>query len=146
MDRLRALADDLAVGMLFATRIPLPRTAPVEGGDIARASWTLPVIGLLVGLLGALTYGIAFRLRLPSMVGAGLAVASNYRRALGLAKPRGMRPLVAHCHLGLGKLYWRTGKREQAQAHIATATTMYREMGMTYWLEKAEPELARASG
>jgi hypothetical protein len=47
-------------------------------------------------------------------------------------------PLVAHCHLGLGKLYRRTGKREQAQEHLTTATTMYREMGMTYWLEKAE--------
>jgi hypothetical protein len=50
----------------------------------------------------------------------------------------GMRPLVAHCHLGCGKLYRRTGKREQAQEHLTTATTMYREMGMTYWLEKAD--------
>ena len=53
-----------------------------------------------------------------------------------------MRPLVAHCHLGLGKLYRRTDKREQAQEYLATATTMYREMGMTYWLEKAEAEIA----
>jgi tetratricopeptide (TPR) repeat protein len=37
-----------------------------------------------------------------------------YRQALALAEPRGMRPLVAHCHLGLGKLYRRTGKREHA--------------------------------
>jgi len=44
----------------------------------------------------------------------------------------GMRPLVAHCHLGLCKLYRRTDKREQAQEHLTTATTMYREMGMTY--------------
>jgi tetratricopeptide (TPR) repeat protein len=66
----------------------------------------------------------------------------SYDRALGLAVPRGMRPLVAHCHLGLGKLYRRTGKREQAHKHLATATTMYREMGMTYWLEKAEAEMA----
>ena len=51
-----------------------------------------------------------------------------------------MRPLVAHCHLGLGKLYRRTGKREQAQEHLATAMTMYREMEMTYWLGKAEEE------
>jgi predicted ATPase len=50
------------------------------------------------------------------------------------------RPLVAHCHLGLGKLYRRTGKREQAHEHLTTATTMYREMGMTYWLEQAETE------
>jgi hypothetical protein len=47
---------------------------------------------------------------------------------------------LPHCHLGLGKLYRRTGKREQAQEHLTTAATMYREMGMTYWLEQAEAE------
>ena len=52
-----------------------------------------------------------------------------------------MRLLAPHCYLGLGKLYRRTGKREQAQEHLTTTTTMYREMGMTYWLEKAEAEL-----
>jgi len=65
---------------------------------------------------------------------------AHYCKALTLAEPRGMRPLVAHCHLGLGKLYRRTGKREQAQQHLTKATTMYREMGMTYWREKAEAE------
>jgi hypothetical protein len=52
-----------------------------------------------------------------------------------------MRPLVAHCHLGLGTLYRRTGDRAKAQEHLTTATTMYREMGMTFWLEKAEHEM-----
>jgi hypothetical protein len=66
---------------------------------------------------------------------------AHYRQALALAEPRGMRPLVAQCHLGLGKLYRRTGRREQAQEHLTTATTMYREMGMTYWREKAEAEM-----
>jgi class 3 adenylate cyclase/tetratricopeptide (TPR) repeat protein len=64
-----------------------------------------------------------------------------YREALALAEPRGMRPLVAHCHLSLGKLYRRTDKREQAQEHLSTATTMYREMGMRFWLEQAEAEM-----
>jgi class 3 adenylate cyclase/tetratricopeptide (TPR) repeat protein len=68
------------------------------------------------------------------------AAKESYDLALTLAKDLGMRPLVAHCHLGLGKLYLRTGKREQAQEHLTTAATMYREMGMTYWLEKAEAE------
>jgi tetratricopeptide (TPR) repeat protein len=63
---------------------------------------------------------------------------AHYRGALALAEPRGMRPLVAHCHRGLGTLYRRTGKPQQAQEHLTTATTMYREMGMTYWLERAE--------
>ncbi len=52
-----------------------------------------------------------------------------------------MRPLVAHCHLGLGKLYRPTDKREQAQERLTIATTMYREMDMPYWLEKAETEV-----
>jgi class 3 adenylate cyclase/tetratricopeptide (TPR) repeat protein len=72
--------------------------------------------------------------------GGAEGAPSYYREALALAGELGMRPLVAHCHLGLGKLYRRTGKREQAQEHLTTATTMYREMGMTYWLEQAEAE------
>jgi len=64
-----------------------------------------------------------------------------YRKALALAEPRGMRPLIAHCHLGLAKLYRRTGQREQAHEHLTTATTMYREMNMPYWLEQAEAEV-----
>ena len=57
--------------------------------------------------------------------------------ALALAEPRGMRPLVAHCHLGLGRLYQRTGTREQAHEHLMTATAMYREMDMPFWVEQA---------
>jgi tetratricopeptide (TPR) repeat protein len=71
----------------------------------------------------------------------GQEAEAHYQAALELAEELGMRPLVAHCHLGLGKLYRRTGKREQAQEHLTTATTMYREMGMMYWLEKAEKEM-----
>ncbi len=65
---------------------------------------------------------------------------AHYRGALALAEPRGMRPLVAHCHLGLGKLYRRTGRRDEARDHLTTATTMYREMDMPFWLEQAEAE------
>ena len=65
----------------------------------------------------------------------------HYRQALAVAEPRGMRPLVAHCHLGLGKLSRRTGKSEQAREHLTIATTMYGEIGMAYWLEQAEAEM-----
>lgn len=61
--------------------------------------------------------------------------------ALTLCEELGMRPFVAHCHLGLGKLYRRTGNDAQAEEHLTTATTMYRQMGMNYWLEKAEAAL-----
>jgi tetratricopeptide (TPR) repeat protein len=62
--------------------------------------------------------------------------AAYYRKALALAQLHGMRPLVAHCHLGLAKLYHRVGKPEDARENLTAATTRYREMGMDFWLEQ----------
>ena len=67
----------------------------------------------------------------------------DYQQAMALASEIGLRPLVAHSHLGLGKLYQRSGKRAQTQAHLTTATTMYRKMDMRFWLEQAETELRK---
>jgi class 3 adenylate cyclase/tetratricopeptide (TPR) repeat protein len=66
----------------------------------------------------------------------GLAETS-YRQGLSLAAELGLRPIVAHCHLGLGAIYQRLEKRDQAKQHADTAATMYAEMGMTYWLRRA---------
>jgi tetratricopeptide (TPR) repeat protein len=71
---------------------------------------------------------------------------AHYRDALALAEELGMRPLVAHCHLGFSKLYRRTGKRQEAEEHLATATTMYRDMDMPFWLEQAEEERTVSAG
>ena len=68
---------------------------------------------------------------------------AHYRQAQALAEALGQRLLIAHSYLGLGKLYGRTGKREQAQEHLATATTKYREMEMRFWLEQAEAEMTQ---
>jgi tetratricopeptide (TPR) repeat protein len=71
---------------------------------------------------------------------------AHYRQALALAEELGMRPLVAHCHLGLGTLYATTGKREQARAALTTAIALYCAMDMTFWLPQAEAALAQAEG
>jgi hypothetical protein len=42
--------------------------------------------------------------------------------------------------LGLGKLYRSTGHHQRAHEHLTTATAMYREMDMRFWLEQAEAE------
>jgi tetratricopeptide (TPR) repeat protein len=68
---------------------------------------------------------------------------AHYRQALALAEEVGMRPLQAHCHLGLGTLYARTGEREQAHAELSAAIDLYRAMDMTFWLPQAETALAR---
>jgi hypothetical protein len=68
---------------------------------------------------------------------------TGLRTALTLATELGMRPLAAHCHLGIGKLYRHTGYRSQAQEHLSIATGMYREMAMTHWLERAVAEMSQ---
>jgi DNA-binding NtrC family response regulator/tetratricopeptide (TPR) repeat protein len=69
-----------------------------------------------------------------------LLVEDHYQRALVLATELGMRPLAAHCHLGLGQWHRRTGDRAKAQEHMGTARTLYREMNMTLWLARVEAE------
>ena len=63
-----------------------------------------------------------------------------YRQALTLATELGMRPLVAHCHFGLGKVHAKTGQRDEAREHLDTAMALYREMDMRFWLEQVETE------
>jgi predicted protein tyrosine phosphatase len=71
---------------------------------------------------------------------------AHYRAAMALASELGMRPLVAHCHLGLGRLAARTGNAGNARQFLTTAATMYREMGMSFWLGKAEAALGLPHG
>ena len=67
---------------------------------------------------------------------------AHYRQALALAEELGMRPLQAHCHLGLGTLYGQIGRREQACHELSAAIDLYRAMDMTFWLPQAEAALA----
>lgn len=67
-----------------------------------------------------------------------------YARACAIADELGMRPLAAHCHFGLGRLYRRAGEREQARTHLASAAASYRQLDMRSWLERAETDLAEA--
>ena len=69
---------------------------------------------------------------------------SHYRQALALAEELGLRPLQAHCHLGLGTLYTKLGWQEQARAALSAAVTLYRAMDMTFWLSQAEAALTQA--
>jgi class 3 adenylate cyclase/tetratricopeptide (TPR) repeat protein len=69
----------------------------------------------------------------------------HYRQALALAEELAMRPLVGHCHMGLGRLYRRVAKRQQAEEHLTTAMRMFREMDMRFWLEKAEADMRESA-
>jgi tetratricopeptide (TPR) repeat protein len=71
---------------------------------------------------------------------------AHYQQALTLAEEVGMRPLQAHCHLGLGTLYAKIGQREQACAELSAAIDLYRAMDMTFWLPQAEAARAQVEG
>jgi hypothetical protein len=45
----------------------------------------------------------------------------HYERGMTLGEEPGMRPLVGHCHLDLGKLYRRRRKREAEIRALGTS-------------------------
>jgi tetratricopeptide (TPR) repeat protein len=68
------------------------------------------------------------------------------RQALELAIELGMRPLQAHCHLSLGRLYVKIGRRAEARTELSAAVELYRAMEMTFWLPQADAALAAVGG
>ena len=73
------------------------------------------------------------------------AAEAAYRQALALAEALGMRPLLAHCYLGLGTLYTKVGRLAQARTALSTAIELFQAMEMTFWLPRAEAMLAQAA-
>jgi tetratricopeptide (TPR) repeat protein len=121
---------------LLAGRVGEARLLALQALDLVRTrkergheAWTLRLLG-----------EIAAQRELQNAEQA----EASYRQALALAKELGMRPLQAHCHLGLGTLYAKTGQREQARTELAASIDLYRAMDMTFWLPQAEAMLAQA--
>jgi tetratricopeptide (TPR) repeat protein len=67
---------------------------------------------------------------------------TSYHQALALAEDLGMRPVQAHCHLGLGMLYAKLNRQEQAHVELGAAIDLYRAMDMTFWLPQSEAAMA----
>lgn len=72
-----ALLADLKATLGFFTRLPVSHLGPMEDGGLARALWAAPVAGIVVGLIGALVYWIAWKLNLPALPAAMLALAAT---------------------------------------------------------------------
>jgi adenosylcobinamide-GDP ribazoletransferase len=68
---------DLRNCILFSTRLPLAHGLPVDGCDLSRASWAMPVAGALIGGAGSLAYACASWIGLPSLPAAALALAAT---------------------------------------------------------------------
>ena len=46
------------------------------------------------------------------------------------------KPQLAHCYLGLAKLYLKGNKRDKARDEVKTAINLFKEMNMEYWVEQ----------
>jgi class 3 adenylate cyclase/tetratricopeptide (TPR) repeat protein len=121
----------LAEGAVLAGDEPEAQAASAEALDLARR----------LEMRGYEAYALRGRAQACQLASDWPGAGAAYASALDIAASLGMRPLVAHCHLGLANLYRRTGKRDEATAHLTTATTMYHELGMRFWLRKPQPEV-----
>ena len=90
----------------------------------------------------------AWALRLLGEIGAhaeppdAKEAERRYREAGTLAGALGMRPLLARCQLGLGRLLARAGSAVRAREHLTAAATLYRELGMEAPSAEAQSLLA----
>ncbi len=74
---LQRRANDLKIGFIFLTRLPLIFERPIAKGELSQALWTAPVVGAVIGLIGASVYGVAQSLLLQPLPAAALAVAAT---------------------------------------------------------------------
>jgi adenosylcobinamide-GDP ribazoletransferase len=74
---LEARAEELKACIVFCTRLPLLRATSIAGGAVAKAAWAFPIAGLVVGVIGAIVYGLAHKFGLPPWPAAALAVAAT---------------------------------------------------------------------
>ena len=120
-------------GYLLAGRTQQASACAQQARELARSTGSRGTEAIALRLLGeTMACGDALDAQ---------AASGHYLAALSLATELGMRPLVAHCHFGFGKLHLRTGNHGQAQRHLTMAIAMYRQMGMTNWPDQAEAEL-----
>src|SRR5258708_9157640 len=80
--------NDVKIGFIFLTRLPLAHQTPIANGELSQALWTAPVVGIAVGLVGAGVYGLAQALHLPPLPAAVLAVAATLVATGGLHEDR----------------------------------------------------------
>jgi len=82
--RLEDRIKDLTASVVFLTRLPVGGAPAITGADVARAAWAFPIAGFVVGLIGAVVYGLGHRIGLPPWPAAALAVAATIAATVGL--------------------------------------------------------------
>jgi tetratricopeptide (TPR) repeat protein len=78
--------------------------------------------------------------------GGDMQVATErYRQAMAIGTELGLRPLLARCHVGIGKAQLRMDDAASARKHLIAARDMFGAMQMRYWPESVAAEMAELS-
>jgi tetratricopeptide (TPR) repeat protein len=101
-----------------------------EHKELAHEAWALKLLG-----------DVALHQGAPETERA----EANYRRAFTVSHDLEMRPLQAHCRVGLGNVSIARGAAEQARADLSAALELYRSMDMTFWVPSVEATLQSIS-
>ncbi|RUW81808.1 adenosylcobinamide-GDP ribazoletransferase, partial [Mesorhizobium sp. M8A.F.Ca.ET.059.01.1.1] len=72
----RQVLDDIALCLVFFTRLPLP-VFDFRGRSLAASIWAAPIAGLAVGLIGAIVFATAERFGLAIGPSSALALVAT---------------------------------------------------------------------
>jgi len=68
---------DLVIAIGFFTRLPVPFKVPFEPNSLVKSVWAFPIAGLVVGLIGAITFSLATALGLNAWLAAFLTIGAT---------------------------------------------------------------------
>jgi adenosylcobinamide-GDP ribazoletransferase len=77
VETVKSLVADIRIAVSLCTRLPVAPAGAIADGEVARASWALPLAGMLVGVVSAAIYWLAERLHVPAQAAAVLALAAG---------------------------------------------------------------------
>jgi tetratricopeptide (TPR) repeat protein len=123
----------LSGAYMLANRMDEAETFARRGLELANESRDKGTQAWLLGILGDLSIRC-------NPLGTKEAEAC-YRQGLALAQELAMRPLQAHCHLGLANVHRKMTNSAIARSELLSAAELYRAMSMQFWLSKTESAL-----
>ncbi|MCG6536505.1 MAG: hypothetical protein L7F78_17820, partial [Syntrophales bacterium LBB04] len=74
------------------------------------------------------------------------AAVGHIRQGISLLEELGILPWSGLGYLWLGEVYAEAGRKEEARKNLKKAETMFREMGMDYWLDRTREILGKLPG
>src|SRR5262249_24480189 len=133
--RLSFLRGQLAQGYLLIGKLEEAATLAVRALDFSRRHAERGNEARALYVLGEIA-------SYDDSLDVNKAVA-HYQQAMALAEELRMRPLIAHCHVGLGKLYRRGKKIKQAEEKINKGVAINGGREKSLWVERGEAGVER---